>query len=151
GNVSDTELWKFYCEKLNEYNASVLGITDYFSVKNYYYLLKNRKKFGLKDEIILFPNVELRVSDLTSEKGNNKVNLHIIFDNELPKSDIDRFFSKLEVKNNNGQKLNFFDDFDEIFNGTHIKYLPTSNDVIEALKSGLGTNYKEKVLIMVPN
>src|SRR5699024_9616389 len=62
-----------------------------------------------------------------------------------------RFFSKLEVKNNNGQKLNFFDDFDEIFNGTHIKYLPTSNDVIEALKSGLGTNYKEKVLIMVPN
>lgn len=151
GDSNDTEIWKLYCEKLNDYGASVLGITDYFSVENYHYLLDNREKLGLDDEIVLFPNIELRVSDLTSGNPNSKVNLHIIFDNKSPISDINRFFSKLEVERGNGQILNFLDDFEEIFDGTHIEYLPTSSDVITALKSGIGTNYKEKVLIMIPN
>ena len=42
------EIWKTYCEKLNDSEIDAFGITDYGSFENYLNLKRNRNSYGLK-------------------------------------------------------------------------------------------------------
>ncbi|CAH0416862.1 hypothetical protein KAR50_07450 [Periweissella fabaria] len=151
------DVWKRYCKEINGYNADVLGITDYFSVNNYFKLKENRKKWGLRDDIVLMPNMELRVNDITSKKrakgsgDSSFVNLHIIFDPNIDREYLDKFLRKLTVTDIDDKEINFKEDRDKIFINQEIKYLISTKDVIKALENVFGKNFSDKCLIMLPN
>lgn len=100
---NEEEIWKAYCQKLNDSGIDVFGITDYFSINNYKYLKENRDILGLRKDIVLLPNVELRVQDLTS-KGSGKgekenfANIHIIFSEEIEVQKIENFLEHIHLK-----------------------------------------------------
>lgn len=151
-------IWKRYCKALNSYNVDVLGITDYFSADNFFKLQKNRKRWGLNNTIVLFPNIETRVADLVSKKRvdskktTSYVNIHIIFQPEVTEKEIDKFLSYLTVTRADGKCLNFKDDLNEIIErDRQFAYLPTTSSLLKALRKTFGEHYRENVLLMIPN
>jgi energy-coupling factor transporter ATP-binding protein EcfA2 len=93
-----------------EKQIAVIGVTDYFSIRGYQELRKlqedQQKLVALLGEedameagkILLLPNIELRLRDLVrvGEK-EARINLHLIFSNEVPSQDIeDKFLRRLE-------------------------------------------------------
>ena len=100
---SKEEIWKIYCQKLNDSGIDVFGITDYFSINNFEYLKNNRNNLGLRKDIVLLPNIELRVQDLTA-KGSGKgekenfANIHIIFSEDTEVQKIENFFRAYSFK-----------------------------------------------------
>jgi len=154
--ISDAE-WEQYCQALNDYGADVLGITDYFAVDNFFNLKENREKWGLNSNIILFPNIEVRLNDLVSKKRAEKgketsyVNVHFIFKPDIARSDLEKFLREIKMTGPNGRSLNCIDDLDKIITDNRVEHMPTSSDVKAALRSVFGDNYSESVLVMIPN
>lgn len=150
-------VWKRYCRELNEYGADVLGITDYFSASNFFKLRKYRNSWGLNSNIVLFPNIEIRVTDLASKKQiehgrtTSFVNLHLIFSPEIEEKTLNKFLRSVKATTASGMKLNYFDDIDKIVHDNRVDYMPTTSGVLEALRDTFGNNYAESVLIMLPN
>lgn len=93
------EIWDKYISALENSDIAVFGITDYFSLDNYYRVKNFQKKGRLKNKVI-FPNVEMRIIPVT--KSGTAINIHAIFDPTLTKQDLDReFFRKLVMKSGN--------------------------------------------------
>lgn len=155
--LNKTAVWKKYCQDLNEYGADALGITDYFSVNNFFDLKKHRTEWGLNSDIVIFPNIEVRLNDLVSRKRADKgkktsnVNVHLIFSPDVDKETLVRFLRELKVSGPSGSKLNFIDDIDEIIHDDQVSRLPTSSEMLSALQYTFGNKYSESVLIMIPN
>lgn len=82
-----------------------IGITDYFSIDGYKYILNNyinnpnkmvelfpdEKQRRAIEEIYLFPNIELRLSTFVGEKANS-VNYHVLFSHDVSITDIEDNF-----------------------------------------------------------
>ncbi len=87
---SGDAIWEEYITKL-ESNAdiAVLGITDYFSIDNYL-ILKQKKEEGRLANKTLIPNVELRLLPVTQK--DTPINIHVLFDPNLPIDTIEREF-----------------------------------------------------------
>ncbi|MBQ5152429.1 TrlF family AAA-like ATPase [Macrococcoides caseolyticum] len=146
-------LFRKFCESLNNYGCKCIGITDYFSVKNYIYLIENRDKYGLNKEIVLFPNIELRLSGIiTKSKSSphNHVNVHVILDPNIQSKDLEKFLRNLRVVKENGINLNYLDDYDELITDK-VNYVPSVESFKQALITTFSVDYKNKCLIMVPN
>jgi len=91
------EKWEKYIEKVEKLeDISVLGITDYFSIKGYKKMLelKNEGRFPKID--LLLPNVELRILPVTAD--NKAINLHIIFSPSIVDELDSLFFNNLEFE-----------------------------------------------------
>ena len=94
------EKWQNYVANINSSTEeiSVIGITDYFSIENYFkfkHLVANGEITKSFDLII--PNLELRVLPVTS--SSTPINLHCLF-NPLIDSEIEsRFLAKLHFNN----------------------------------------------------
>lgn len=74
-------------------DVSVIGITDYFSLEGYKYVISRKSELPQFD--LILPNIELRISPVTS--SSRKINLHIIPNTEiLSIEDIERFLYKFE-------------------------------------------------------
>lgn len=94
GNSED--VWDKYIDALEKSDITVFGITDYFSMDNYYKVRQFQSQGRLKNKVIL-PNVELRITPVT--KTGNAINIHAIFDPALSIDDIEReFFSSLKMQ-----------------------------------------------------
>jgi len=105
GNPENSDTWDMYVkrlfEKAIEKNIAVIGITDYFITDGYKkikneYLANEGKLSSLfnNDEtklqaiknILVLPNIEFRLNKLV---GNQRINFHIIFSNEVSIDDIE--------------------------------------------------------------
>ncbi|NGC78921.1 hypothetical protein G5T19_09850 [Lactobacillus reuteri] len=154
--IGEIEIWKTYCEKLNDSGINAFGITDYGNFDNYLTLKRNRNSYGLNSDIFIFPNLELRVSGLTPKKREDKdsyhsrVNIHILFSNNIEEKELRTFLSRIYVKGPRERNLDFLNDFSEIVCNDHFEYVPDYNIVLTALKSVFGIN-SDKYLIMAPN
>jgi len=96
GNTPD-EKWEKFIEKVNSFDEeiAVVGITDYFSIENYFKFKKfiSEGKVTARFELVL-PNIELRVVPVTG--SSTPINLHCIF-NPIIENEINtRFLSKLK-------------------------------------------------------
>lgn len=90
------EVWEEYIEALEKSDISVFGITDYFSLDNYYRAIQFQAGGRLEGKILL-PNVEMRITPVT--KSGTAINIHAIFDPSLTKDEIEReFFGSLKMK-----------------------------------------------------
>ena len=114
--IEGDEVWDKYCELIENSEVEVLGITDYFSVDNYF---KFKNKFKLKypnSKKIFFPNIEFRLEVSVNKKGE-EVNLHVIFSDLVSEAKIHEFLTKLETNvSSNGvlltcEKLKTTSDF----------------------------------------
>lgn len=83
------EAWPLFIKKLEESDIVVFGITDYFSMDNYYKVKKYQEEGKLKGKYLL-PNVELRIEPVTG--NGTPVNIHAIFDPTLTYDEIEREF-----------------------------------------------------------
>lgn len=150
-------VWKRYCRELNNYGAEAVGITDYFSANNFFKLRKNRNKWKLNTEIVIFPNIELRATDLVSKKRDENgkatsyVNIHLIFRPEVSETLVIKFLRETRYKKANGKTINLYDDIDEIVRGNDFVFLPTTKDILEGLTSAFGETFTKDVMIMIPN
>lgn len=95
GSTPD-EKWEKFIDSINESleEISVIGITDYFCIDNYF-KFKNFIEEGkiTKSFDLVLPNVEIRVTPVTG--SSTPINLHCIF-NPIIENEIEtRFLSKL--------------------------------------------------------
>ena len=157
-NSKTTEgLWREYCERINDSGVSAVGITDYGSVDNYFLLKENRDNFELNKEVVLFPNIELRVSGITSPKANkdsggtHSVNLHILLSNKLKKETIDSLLRRITYANHDGIEINMKDNHTDFVHGNKFRHVPVFQHVIEALEKTFGKSNRTDYLLMVPN
>lgn len=150
-------VWKYYVSQLNNYGAEVLGITDYFSAKNFFKLRDNRTKWNLKSNIVIFPNIEMRANDLVSkkqdenDKPNSKVNIHFIFKPDVSRKKIEKFLRGIRLEKSDRTIINVYDDMDEIKSDGAFIFLPTTHEILDGLISAFGENYTNEVMIMIPN
>ena len=90
------DIWEEYIYALEKSDIAVFGITDYFSIENYYRVKQYQTTGRLQGKTIL-PNVEMRIMPVT--KSGTAINIHAIFDPTLTKQELDReFFSKLTIR-----------------------------------------------------
>ena len=94
---SGEEKWEEYISKLEaNKEIAVLGITDYLSIDNYLFLKKKQDEGRLVGKTLI-PNVELRILPVTQK--DTPINIHVLFDPELPIETINReFFQCLKFK-----------------------------------------------------
>ena len=150
-------VWENYITKLNDYGAEVLGITDYFSAQNFFKLKRNRRKWGLNSDIVIFPNIEMRANDLVSKKrqDNGKatsyVNIHFIFRPDVSEKKITKFLREVRFTKDGGETINVFENIDEIKVGSNFVFLPTTSQILKGLKSAFGEKFTDEVMIMIPN
>lgn len=91
------EKWTNYCSSINSYTdeISVIGITDYFSIDNYFKFKEKIESGAItKSFDLILPNIELRISPVTG--SSIPINIHCIFDSEIENELQDRFFAKLK-------------------------------------------------------
>jgi archaellum biogenesis ATPase FlaH len=92
--------WDNYITSINDSpeKISVLGITDYFSIENYFKFkaLQTNGKITKKFDLV-FPNIELRVLPVTGSA--TPINLHCIFNNTIDTEIETRFLAKLKFTN----------------------------------------------------
>lgn len=67
-----------YCDKIEQSDVAVFGITDYFSAAPYIAFIERFRTKYPKSQKVFFPNIELCTSDVVNS-ASEEVNLHIIF------------------------------------------------------------------------
>lgn len=79
------EKWEKFLSDLENLPAEfkVLGINDYLFIDGYRKMLEYKKKGRLKNIELLLPVIEFRIEKFAGHKEFKKVNLHVIFSNEL--------------------------------------------------------------------
>lgn len=97
--VTAAEKWEKYFKSINDSpeDISVIGITDYFSIENYFTFKAaiSTSKITKSFDLVL-PNVELRVSPVT---GSAKpINLHCIFNPKIENEITTRFLARLQFE-----------------------------------------------------
>lgn len=98
----DAELWARYVDELEEVEGiDALGVTDYFSIEGYELIEHLENEDYLDNFDLILPNIEFRIDTFTGE--GQRVNLHVIFSNNLSASEIKReFLSNLTIKMGRG-------------------------------------------------
>ncbi|MFZ2603833.1 MAG: hypothetical protein WAX79_07540, partial [Candidatus Omnitrophota bacterium] len=101
------ESWDLFCKKLEESDVQVIGITDYFSVENYFTFLDKFKRKYPNSPKVFFPNIEMCTSDVVN-KAQEEVNLHLIMNPDIPnlKSKLGEFFGNLKTNKTNSSNRN---------------------------------------------
>ena len=94
--VGEEEIWKTYSDKIENSDVSAFGITDYFSCENYFTFLEEFRKHYPNSNKVFFPNIEFRL-DISVNQQAEEINIHVIFSNELSKTQIDDFLSSLKT------------------------------------------------------
>lgn len=97
------EIWEKFITDLENLppEFKVIGINDYVFLDGYNEVLKYRKAGRLKNIDLVLPVIELRIDKFASqaEEAWKKVNLHIIFSNELDPATIQsQFLSAIPCK-----------------------------------------------------
>jgi hypothetical protein len=85
-----------FCEKIKNSDVSVFGITDYFSVDNYFIFVKEFNKKYPESKKVFFPNIEFRIDSKNSE--NEHIQIHIVFSNKPSTlSKLNDFLTRLKL------------------------------------------------------
>ncbi len=75
----EQNVWDLFCEKIENSDVSVFGITDYFSVENYFSFTEKFKTKYPNSKKIFFPNIEFRTESKNSK--DEHIQFHVIFSN----------------------------------------------------------------------
>lgn len=91
----DKDIWDEFCEKIEQSDVEVIGITDYFSGDNYFTFSKRYHDKYPDSKKVFFLNIELRLNESVN-KTLEEVNVHFLFNHDsLDK--VNKFLSKLKI------------------------------------------------------
>lgn len=96
--------WDQYVDELEKVdNVAVIGITDYFTLDGYKEIIKYRASGRLQNFDLVVPNVEFRLNILVPKRSSgeqqSRLNLHVIFSNDVSVQDIEtQFLQNLEIE-----------------------------------------------------
>lgn len=102
GTLKDSDILEQFKTKIIENKIEGIGVTDYYSIDNYEYLLDLQKKGEFPENVYLIPNIEIRLETSTRGRSNELVNLHILFDPEKLSPNVirEQFLSQLSYEYN---------------------------------------------------
>lgn len=80
-NAGSDSAWDRFIDILESSKVEAFGITDYFGCNAYFRAAEKYKAKYPKSRKVLFPNIELRLSESISANGSQP-HLHIVFDND---------------------------------------------------------------------
>jgi len=102
--TNEQDVWDLFCEKIENSDVSVFGITDYFSIDNYFTFIKKFKTKYPSSKKVFFPNIEFRTESKNSK--NEHIQFHVIFSNNKNILDkITNFFTRLSLVSTDNQTL----------------------------------------------
>lgn len=138
GLNSEKNIWDTFIADLEEnYEAgSIIGICDYNTFAGYLKIKKDYHNFFEKYTVL--PVIELRTDDYVGKKAELKINLHIIFSNQIDDSELNRLLEHPLTRDNIKIK--------------DIKNFNSEAICIEKLKNFLNENsnyYQNKYLLML--
>ncbi len=86
--------WEPFLQKLESLDVAVIGITDYFTIEGYKALKKFKEQGKLQNIYTILPNIEFRLKNIVSSRSGDekRLNLHVIFSDEVSTEDIDDHF-----------------------------------------------------------
>lgn len=86
--------WEPFLQKLESLNMAVIGITDYFTIEGYKELKKFKEQGRLRNIYTILPNIEFRLKSIVSSRSGDekRLNLHLIFSEEVSVGDIEEHF-----------------------------------------------------------
>lgn len=90
------EIWDKFSDEIENSDVDVFGITDYYSVENYFTFVEHHRNKYPDSVKQFFPNIEFRL-EVSVNLNAEEVNLHIIFDNKVEKTKIESFLRKLKT------------------------------------------------------
>src|SRR3989344_8969938 len=130
------DVWDEYCQKLEESDVHVFGITDYFSADGYFTFIEKFKAKYPDSKKIFFANIEFRLED--KNKENDHINIHVILDNEVTKEEVERFLSGIELRNVNtdGSKSKCISS--DLARIGYDKAIITSDSIVNSLQKTFG-------------
>jgi len=146
--IGEEDIWKSYCDKIESSDVSAFGITDYFSCENYFTFLDEFKKYYPDSKKVFFPNIEFRL-DVAVNKQAEEVNIHIIFSNELERTQIDDFLTVLKTSHTStgNSRVSCKNLSQEQFVSATINH----NEFLDCLKQTFGSQRPYLILAAVNN
>lgn len=105
GYQDDEDILEKFCDEIESSDVDIIGITDYFSIENFFtFTEKFYSRFP--DSIkIFFPNIELRLNESVNSV-QEEVNLHIIFPPDIERTKAIKFVSVLKTEITDGHDRN---------------------------------------------
>ena len=96
------DIWEKYVGQLEKVDgASVIGITDYFTIDGYKNVLEYKKKGRLRNFDLILPSIEFRLDKFVEDK---RLNYHVIFSDEVAPDSIEKeFLEALVIKTPAGE------------------------------------------------
>lgn len=146
--------WLFWVDYIHNSDVSLIGVTDYFSLENFflaceiYNVYKSVNGISESESVVFFPNIELRTDD-TMNKKNRYVNIHIIFSPEISKPDWDKLKNSMTVTMDGWNGAGDPRLVDIISKADAEGATVKRDNIIKSLKSVYGDNYKEKCVLVV--
>ena len=129
------DLWDYFCEKIEKSDVDVFGITDYFSVENYFTFIEKFKAKYPESRKVFFPNIEYRI-DSKNSKGEH-IQFHVVFSNEEPiLKRLKDFLTRLKLVSTDNDKLtNRYCKDDDLKEISHEKAMVKIDDLKDQLKN----------------
>ena len=94
--ADDTDVWEKFCESIYDSDVRVFGVTDYFSVDNYFILVEKYREKYPESNKVFFPNIEFRLD--SKNNSNEHIQIHIIFSNsDQTLQKLNNFLTRLEL------------------------------------------------------
>lgn len=98
------DVWDIFCDKIENSDVGVFGITDYFSVDNYVIFCDKFKTKYPKSDKQFFPNIEFRIDSINSKSDH--IQIHVIFSNKEETLDkLSNFFTRLKLVSTDNETL----------------------------------------------
>lgn len=155
-NEQRAKEWLFWVDTIHNSDISVVGVTDYYSLENFflackfYNIYKKIESVHENESVVFFPNLEFRTNDRMNKdpKDYNYVNAHILFTPEITVDKWEMLKHNLKIKKSTGVEgaytLADIKDSASADGAT----IPKDN-IIEALKIVFGDNYKNSCVLIV--
>lgn len=86
--------WDAFLNELEAQDLAVLGITDYFTIAGYRKLRQFKADGRLPNIHTILPNIEFRLNNIVRDRDGTekRLNLHVIFSDEVAVEDIEEHF-----------------------------------------------------------
>jgi hypothetical protein len=99
-NYGDSdEAWVEFCQVIADSDVEVIGITDYFSLENFFRATQRFAELQSESRKVLLPNLELRLADSVNKDGE-QVELHIIMRPDLTEQRASTLLTHLQTQTN---------------------------------------------------
>ncbi|MDQ5957553.1 MAG: hypothetical protein QG614_528 [Patescibacteria group bacterium] len=128
-------VWDIFCEKIENSDVDVFGITDYFSIDGYNKFSDEFKKRYSKSHKVFFPNIEFRIE--SKNHNGDHIQIHVIFSNKKMTLDkIPNFLTRLKLVSTDNETLNNkYCTSTDLSSVTYEKAMVTLDSLVKSLQA----------------